>query len=105
MNDEVCQVHAVLDEAWLELPDLCLLADVTEVWVRQRMADGLLTPASLPAMEVLHFDAVDLRRVVRMASLERDFDAVPELASLVIDLELEVASLRVKLRRLLDLAA
>lgn len=105
MNDEVCQVHAVLDEVWLELPDLCLLADVTEVWVRQRMADGLLAPASSPAMDVLHFDAVDLRRVVRMASLERDFEAVPELASLVIDLELEVASLRAKLRRLLDLAA
>lgn len=105
MNNEAYQVHAVLDEVWLELPDLCHLADVTEVWIEQRMADGLLAPTSLSTMEVLRFDATDLRRVMRMASLERDFDAVPELASLVIDLELEVASLRVKLRRLLDLAA
>lgn len=105
MNNEAYQVHAVLDEVWLELPDLCHLADVTEVWIEQRMADGLLAPASLSTMEVLRFDATDLRRVMRMASLERDFDAVPELASLVIDLEQEVASLRIKLRRLLDLAA
>lgn len=35
-----------------------------------------------------------------MASLERDFDAVPELASLVIDLEQELARVRARLRRL-----
>lgn len=105
MNNDVDRVHVVLDEVWLELPDLCHLAGVTEIWVRQRMADGLLTPESLSAMEALRFDAGDLRRVKRMASLERDFDAVPELACLVIDLETELASLRAKLRRLLDLAA
>jgi uncharacterized coiled-coil protein SlyX len=37
---------------------------------------------------------------MRMASLESDFDAVPELASLVAALEQEVAALRAKLRRL-----
>jgi chaperone modulatory protein CbpM len=35
-----------------------------------------------------------------MAMLERDFDAVPELAALVLDLEDEVAALRARLRRL-----
>lgn len=35
-----------------------------------------------------------------MASLEQDFDAVPELAALVVDLEQELARLRSKLRSL-----
>ena len=105
MNNKVELVHVVLDEVWLELPDLCKWAGVTEIWVRQRMADGLLTPESLSATEILRFDATDLHRVMRMASLERDFDAVPELACLVIDLEMELAGLRTKVRRLLDLAA
>lgn len=100
MNDDTYRVHVVLDEVWLDLADLCHLAGVTEIWVKERMADGLLTPDSMSAMEALRFDADDLRRVMRMASLERDFDAVPELASLVIDLELELATLRAKLLRL-----
>lgn len=100
MNDGTYRVHVVLDDVWLDLADLCHLAGVTEIWVRQRMADGLLTPDSTSAMEALRFDADDLRRVMRMASLERDFDAVPELASLVIDLERELAALRTKLQRL-----
>ncbi len=105
MKDNVYQFHAVLDEVWLELPDLCHLAGVPEIWVRQRLADGLLTPDSLSSMETMRFGAGDLRRVMRMATLERDFDAVPELASLVIDLELEVARLRARLRRLVDQVA
>lgn len=104
MKDGVYQLQAVLDEVWLELPDLCQLANVSEIWLRQRMADGLLTPDTEPAIEGMRFDATVLRRVVRMASLERDFDAVPELASLVIDLELEVAGLRARLSRLVDQA-
>jgi chaperone modulatory protein CbpM len=46
------------------------------------------------------FDLVALRRVRRMARLERDFDAVPELAALVADLESEIAALRRQLERL-----
>lgn len=99
MKDPVYQVHVVLDDVWLDLADLCRLAGVTEVWVRQRLEEGLLKPDAMPAVEVLHFDADDLHRVVRMAHLERDFDAVPELASLVVDLEQELAHLRAKLRR------
>lgn len=100
MNDGNDRVQGALDEVWLDLADLCRLAGVTEIWVRERWADGLLTPDDMPAMETLRFDADGLHRVVRMASLERDFDAVPELASLVIDLEQELAALRTRLRRL-----
>ena len=100
MKDPVYPLQVALDEVWLDLDDLCRLAGVTEVWVRQRLEDGLLNADTMLAVEVMRFDANDLHRVTRMASLERDFDAVPELASLVIDLELELARLRAKLLRL-----
>ncbi|TSE18439.1 hypothetical protein Talka_02185 [Tepidimonas alkaliphilus] len=46
------------------------------------------------------FDAAALRRVRRLAWLQRHFDADPELAALVVDLEEEIERLRARLRRL-----
>ena len=100
MKQEIFHVQVVLDETWLEMDQLCRMAEVSEPWVCQRMEEGLLTAAALEPAETPRFSARDLRRVRRMASLERDFDAVPELASLVADLEDEIAALREKLRRL-----
>jgi chaperone modulatory protein CbpM len=100
VNDDIDRVQGALDEVWLDLADLCRLTGVTEIWVKERWADGLLTPDAMPATATLRFDSDGLHRVVRMASLERDFDAVPELASLVIDLEQERAALRTRLQRL-----
>lgn len=98
MSGDDTQLHAVLDDVWLNLTDLCHLAGVTEVWVRARMSDGLLVEDRTIAVETFRFGANDLRRVKRMASLEQDFDAVPELAALVVDLEQELARLRSTLR-------
>ncbi len=100
MEQEISRVQVVLDETWLEMGQLCRMAGVTELWVCQRMEDGLLAPTVREPTEPPRFNADDLRRVRRMASLERDFDAVPELASLVAELEQEIAVLREKLRRL-----
>lgn len=97
MNGEGIQVLAALDETWLNLTDLCHLAGVTEGWVRDRMSDGLLVENITGAVETFHFSASDLGRAKRMARLEQDFDAVPELAALVVDLELELAALRARL--------
>ena len=55
-------------------------------------------PLAGGAHEEWRFDARALRRVVRMAALERGFDAVPELAALVADLEDEIAMLRARLQ-------
>lgn len=99
MKHVISHVQVGLDDVWLDLADLCRLAGVTEIWVRQRLDDGLLTPGRQPVVEAMRFDAGVLRRVQRMASLERDFDAVPDLASLVVDLEWELAALRARLRR------
>lgn len=100
MKQEFCRVEVVLDEVCLDLEQLCRMTGVSEVWVCQRMEEGLLAPEVPQSGEPPRFKASDLRRVRRMASLERDFDAVPELASLVAELEQELAIARARLRRL-----
>ena len=112
MNLPPQAVEALLDELWLDMDALCRLAGVTEPWLRERMDAGLLLPRPLAPIDrptdrpldrphdPLRFDAADLRRARRLAGLERDFDAVPELAALVADLEDELAALRARLRRL-----
>lgn len=107
-------VNVELDELWLDPPLLCRMAGVSEDWLRERVLLGLLrapAPAPAPASELApdapapdapedwRFNAADLRRVRRIALLERDFDAVPELAALVADLEDELADLRAQLQR------
>lgn len=118
-------IQAVLEDALLSLDELCRAAAVSPQWVRERIADGLLTtavpqadpppaPAAQPgqgrtvpqaasgpadAAFIWRFDTVAVRRVQRMARVERDFEALPELAALVADLQDEIDSLRRQLRR------
>lgn len=89
---------ALLDEAGLSLDDLCRVCAVSPQWVVERVQAGLLLSLSgEPAG--WRFDAIALRRVRHMVRLERDFDAVPELAALVADLQDEIEALRRRLHR------
>lgn len=93
-------LQALLDELSLDVAQLCRLADVDADWLRQRIADGLVSACAGGEGGAVRFDAMALHRVRRMVRLERDFDAVPELAALVADLEEEVHALRARLQRL-----
>ena len=64
----------------------------------ERVQAGLLV-ARRGEAAAWHFDAVALKRVRCMVRLERDFDAVPELAALVADLQAEIDRLRRRLAR------
>lgn len=98
MTRTVIAVEAVVEELWLDLDELCHAAGVERDWVQERSAAGLLP--TRPGAVSAGYDAATLRRVRRMARLEREFDAVPELAALVADLEDEVARLRARLAAL-----
>ena len=88
-------VEPLLDDPWLDLDALCRVAGVRAEWIRERSAAGLLPPAEPSGRWRL--DAVLLQRLHCMARIERDFDAVPELAALVADLEAELDRLRRRL--------
>ncbi len=93
MTETRLHIEATLEEVWLNLDDVCRLTRLPPDWVRERVSCGLLVVA-FGAHDDWRFDAQALRRAQRLAALERDFDAVPELAALVADLEDEVARLR-----------
>lgn len=82
----------------LSLDDLCRVAALEPQWVVERVQAGLLVQLSGPPT-AWRFDAVTLHRARRMARLEREFEAVPELAALVADLETEIHRLRAALQR------
>lgn len=88
----------LIDEALLTLDELCRVAAVNADWVRARVDAGLLA-AARRGHEGWRFEPPVLERVRCMVRLERDFDAVPELAALVADLEAEIHQLRSRLRR------
>jgi chaperone modulatory protein CbpM len=93
-------VDALLEDSWLDPPLLCRMAGVTPQWLHERVTLGVLQVRSTADGTEWRFDAADLRRVRRIADLERGFDAAPELAALVADLEDELAQLKARLHRL-----
>lgn len=93
-------VDALLDELGLDLDQLCRVAGVPAHWVQQRAVEGLLVAPPQAPPQAWRFDAAAVRRVRCMLRIERDFDAVPELAALVADLEDEIARLRDELASL-----
>lgn len=83
---------------WLTLEELCTLCAVEREWVIARVREGLF-PAAGATLAEWRFGATALRRARRMRSLERDFEAVPELAALFADALEELDALRARLRR------
>ncbi len=99
MSETRLTPDAALDNAWLTLDELCRLARLSPDWVQARVTSGLLVAVTVDPPGSWRFDALALHRACRLAALERDFDALPELAALVADLEDEVGRLRQRLRR------
>ena len=96
MNEDMLAV--LVDDALLTLDELCRATEVGPDWVVERVQAGLLTSRQGEGA-VWRFDSLALQRVRCMARLERDFDAVPELAALVADLQAEIQRLRARLLR------
>lgn len=91
-------IEAMLEDAQLTLDELCRVGCVPPQWVIERVREGLLVTLE-GEPEAWRFDEFAVRRMRVMARLERDFDAVPELAALVADLQAEIERLRLMVRR------
>ncbi|HQU17155.1 MAG TPA: chaperone modulator CbpM [Gammaproteobacteria bacterium] len=98
MDDEDALIGTLLEDACLRLEDLAAACAVPPEWVIRRVQWGLLSaPGEAPAH--WRFTSRDLCRARRMHALERDFEAVPELAALMADLLDDLETLRARLRR------
>ena len=83
----------LLDDVALTCEELARACCVEPQWVIEHIETGILGDGSR-YVETYRFTSYDLRRARRISLLERDFDAVPELAAMMVDLMEEVEQLR-----------
>lgn len=97
MREEEILIGSILDDSWLTLEQVAAACDVEMDWLLAHLEAGLMRHVECVA-GVWRCSAAALVRARRMRQLERDFDAVPELAALVADLLEEMDILRAPLR-------
>ena len=87
----------LLDDVALSLDELACACAVEPNWIVERVEAGFLGNAVAGQIACWQFTSAELSRARRMANVERDFDANPELAALVADLIEEVERLKTRL--------
>jgi len=98
MRDEDILTGYLMEDSWLTLEQVAAACTVEPAWLMRHLEEGLFPHAESVA-GVWRFSGASLVRARRMRQMERDFDAVPELAALVADLLDEMDALRGQLRR------
>ena len=98
MRDDDILIGSLMEDTWLTLEQVAAACPVDPAWLLRHLEEGLFPNAESVA-GVWRFSGAALLRARRMRQLERDFEAVPELAALVADLLEEVDDLRGRLRR------
>lgn len=93
MRDDDVLIGTLMEESWLTLEQMASACRVEPEWLVIHLDEGLFPQAESVA-GIWRFSETCLRRARRMHDLERDFDAVPELAALVADLLEEMDALR-----------
>ncbi|HVN35259.1 MAG TPA: MerR family transcriptional regulator [Casimicrobiaceae bacterium] len=89
----------LLEETVLRVDELAATCTVTREWVIEHVRAGVLLERAGPDPLGWTFTSHDLIRAKHLHSLERQFDANPELAGLVVDLTEELERLRARLKR------
>ena len=97
MRDDDILIGTLMEESWLTLEQMAAACRVEPDWLMRHLDEGLFSGAESVA-GIWRFSGACLLRARRMHDLERDFDAVPELAALVADLLEEMDRLRARLR-------
>lgn len=98
MSEENILAGVVEEGACLTIDELCAACSLERGWLVQRIEEGLF-PAPSGIVAEWRFSASGIARARRMRALERDFDAVPELAALVAEMLEEMDELRARIRR------
>ena len=88
----------LLDEVTLCLDELARACAIEPQWIIERVEAGVLCTCKSGEPECWTFVSADLARARQLVAVERDFDANPELAALVVDLIEEVRALKARLK-------
>ncbi len=97
MRDDEVLIGSLLEDSWLTLEQVAAACRVEPEWLLRHLEEGLISDAESVA-GIWRLSRTGLLRARRMRALERDFDAVPELAALMADLMEEMDELRARLR-------
>ncbi len=93
----------LIDDVALTIDELARACAVERTWIRQHVEDGYLQGTVMLLVEDAHdepnwtFASHELVRARKLIAFERDFDANPELAALLVDLLEEIAELKRRL--------
>lgn len=90
-------VATIMDDSWLTLEQLAHICRVETAWLQHRIEEGLFPHAEGMA-GTWRFNHQCVIRAQRMYWLESGFDAAPELAALIADMQDELDLLRKQLR-------
>lgn len=97
MHDDEILAGSPLEDTWMTLEQVAAACAAEPEWLLRHISEGLIPHAECVA-GVWRISAIGYLRARRMRRLERDFDAVPELAALMADLLEEMDDLRTRLR-------
>jgi chaperone modulatory protein CbpM len=98
MHDDDILIGTLMDASWLTVEQLAAACSVEPDWLVNHLEADLFPHAESVA-GTWRFSAASLMRARRMWQLERDFEAVPELAALMADLLEELDTLRARMQR------
>lgn len=98
MRDDEILIGSLMEDSWLTLEQLAAACSVETQWLLRHIEEGLF-PDVQSVAGTWRFTSASLVRARRMRELERNFEAVPELAALVADLLEEIDELRIRLRQ------
>ncbi len=98
MTQDDILTGVLLEDTVLTLEELAQACAVEPRWILERVEAGFLGGTAAAQVTCWCFTSVQLVRARRLAAMERDFDANPELAALVADLIEEVARLKGRLK-------
>ncbi|MFN3544892.1 MAG: chaperone modulator CbpM [Thiobacillus sp.] len=99
MADDDILIGTLMEDSWLTLEQVAAACAVEPDWLVRHLQEGLI-PHAESVSGVWRFSGLALVHARRMRALERDFDAVPELAALMADLLAELDALRTRVRTL-----
>lgn len=89
----------LIEETWLTLEQISAASRIEPAWLLAHAEEGLF-PQAERISGMWRFSGAAALRAQRMHRIERDFDAIPELAALVADMQEELDAMRTQLHLL-----